>query len=81
MTRQFLKQTLTLVTAAFSLVAALAWNSAIQGLIQRIYPEKAAGLKSEFLYAVVITLVTVLVTIWFGSIDKRIEKAESRKSK
>ena len=79
MTRQFLKQTLTLVSAAFSLVAALAWNSAIQAFIQRVYPEKVAGVKSEFLYAIVITLVTVAVTVWFGSIDKRIEKSEHRK--
>ena len=78
MTKQFLKQTLTLISAAFSLVAALAWNSAIQSLIQRIYPEKVAGVKSMFLYAVVITIVTVMVTFWAGSIDKKLDKGKEK---
>jgi fructose-specific phosphotransferase system IIC component len=73
MTKQFFKQTLTLATASFGVVAALAWNSAIQALIQRIYPEPVAGVRSAFLYAVIITTITVAVTYWAGQVDARIE--------
>jgi len=72
-TKQFIKQTLTLTSAAFSLVAALAWNSAIQGLIQRLYPSATNGVKSQFVYAIVITLLTVLITFYLGLVDKKIE--------
>ena len=78
MTKQFLKQTLTLVTAALSLVAALAWHSAIQALIQRIFPGQTSGVQSMFVYALTITAVTVAVTYWLGQIDARLE--ESKKS-
>lgn len=79
LTKQFIKQSLVLISAAFSLVAALAWNSAIQALILRIYPEKVAGVKSQFIYAIVITLLTVLITIWVGTIDKKIERRTQTK--
>jgi len=74
LTKQFIKQTLTLISAAFSLVAALAWNSAIQGLIQRVYPASTNGVRSQFLYAVVITLFTVLITFYLGMIDRKLER-------
>ncbi len=73
MTKQFLKQVLTMVTAAFGVVAALAWNSAIQALIQKLYPSQVAGVRSAFIYALVITILTVLVTYSIGQIDARIE--------
>ncbi len=79
MTKAFLKQTLTLVTAAFSLVAALAWNSAIQALIQRFFPGPVAGVRSAVLYAIIITAITVAITYWIGQVDARIEKSEKKK--
>lgn len=79
LTKQFLKQTFTLIAAAFSLVAALAWNSAIQALIQRLYPENVAGVKSQFVYALAITLLTVLITFWVGTIEKKIDRKSETK--
>ena len=74
MTRQFFKQTLTMMTAAFGVVAALAWNSAIQALIAKLFPAQTAGVRSAFIYALLITVVTVIVTYSVGKIDARLEE-------
>lgn len=51
----------TLVTAGFGFVAGLAWNEAIQDLFKLVLPEDS-NLIAKFLYAIVITVVVVLVT-------------------
>jgi hypothetical protein len=59
-----LGQMLTLATSGFGLVAALAWNEAIQSFvrdyIQPFFPNSAFYYK--FFYAVFITLIAVLIT-------------------
>ena len=50
----------TLVTVAFGLIAALAWNSLIQAIIVRILPKK--GITGLLIYAIVITIIAVLAT-------------------
>lgn len=63
--REFTKQMLALATSAFGLVAALAWNSFIQEVVnQYIKPliGGASGLVSLLIYAVVVTLLAVIVT-------------------
>lgn len=63
--KRFAKQTLTLVTSGFGLVAALAWNEVIKEVVE-IYIKplfgKFSGLISLLIYAIVITLMAVLVT-------------------
>jgi len=56
----FLQQTLTLVTTAFGLIAALAWNTAITTLV-KTYLGSASGLAMLFLYALVVTALAVVV--------------------
>jgi len=51
----------TLVAAGFGLVAGLAWNQAIQDLFKLLFPEQG-GLIAKFLYAILITVIVVLVT-------------------
>lgn len=65
MKKQVLEQMLVLSTGAFGLVAALAWNEVIQELVtQYIKPliGGASGIISLLIYAVLITLLAVLVT-------------------
>lgn len=81
MTKQFLKQTLTMITAAFGVVAALAWNSAIQALIAKLFPAQTAGVRSAFVYALLITVVTVFVTYSVGQVDARLEDPKSKSNK
>lgn len=65
MKKEVLKQMLALSTSAFGLVAALAWNALIQELVSK-YIEPlmggASGVISLLIYAVVVTLLAVLVT-------------------
>lgn len=54
-----------LVTAAFGLVAALAWNGAIQELFALIFGEQGT-LVAMFVYAVVVTIIAVIAVILIG---------------
>jgi len=63
--QELIQQLITLSTSGFGLVAALAWNEAIQTFvkeyIQRFYPDQS-GTISKLIYAVIITVFAVLVT-------------------
>ena len=55
----------TLSTAGFGLVAALAWNDAIQAFVKEYidqYISVGSGIISRFIYAIIITAIAVLVT-------------------
>lgn len=52
---------LTLVLGAFGLVAALAWNDAIQSLVNTILP-KGQAIIGKFVYAVILTIIVVLIS-------------------
>lgn len=73
---EIVRQMLTLATAGFGLVAALAWNSVIQAFvneyIKKWFPE-SNGVFSLFIYAVVVTIIAVLVTLQLTRVLKRIE--------
>jgi len=57
-----MKTIITLVTTAFGLVAGLAWNDAIQKLIESVMGAGDA-LSGLFIYAIVVTIIAVVVTI------------------
>jgi hypothetical protein len=59
-----------LVTAAFGLVAALAWNGAIQAIFKKVFGT-AEGIGAMLTYAIVVTIIAVLVTIWIGRVSER----------
>ena len=63
-----------LVRAAFGLVAALAWNGAILAIFKKIFGT-AEGLLSMIIYAVVVTIIAVLATIWVGKAAEKSKKA------
>ena len=63
--KELLKQLVTLSTAGFGLVAALAWNEAIQAFVKEYidkYISVGSGIISRFIYAVIITAFAVFVT-------------------
>lgn len=63
--RQEIKEKVTgYLTAAFGLVAGLAWNDAVKALIDSFYPAENGGLIAKFIYAFGLTLILVLVTIY-----------------
>ncbi len=77
LTSEVMDKIIQLMTAAFGLVAALAWNTAIQALFTRIFGD-AGDLAAKFFYAVVVTLVVVFVTIRLGRLSERIKKDEEK---
>jgi len=69
---EILEKLSTLATAGFGLVAALAWNSAIQDLVKKVdIFGKPDSLLAKFMYAVIITVFVVMVTFTIGrSVNK-----------
>ncbi|MBN2186635.1 MAG: hypothetical protein JW732_04200 [Dehalococcoidia bacterium] len=64
-----------LLIAAFGLVAALAWNGAIRAIFERVFGS-ADNIVAMIVYAVVVTIIAVLVTIWIARATKK-AKGES----
>ncbi len=73
---EFVKQMLTLATAGFGLVAALAWNSLIQEFVNT-YIKKwlpgSSGIVSLLIYAIIVTFLAVFVTYQLSKLLKRLE--------
>ncbi|MBP9869772.1 hypothetical protein KBC59_04420 [Patescibacteria group bacterium] len=70
---QVVQKILELMTAAFSLVAALAWNDAIQSLFLKIFGPQS-NVTAKFIYAVFITGIVVWVGFRLSRVTKLIEK-------
>jgi TRAP-type C4-dicarboxylate transport system permease small subunit len=70
MKAEILDKIAALVTAAFGLVAALAWNGAIRAIFEAVFGS-ADNIPAMLIYAVVITVIAVLVTIWIARAVKR----------
>ena len=67
-----------LMTAAFGLVAALAWNGAIQALFKHVFGT-ADSLSAQLVYAILVTVIAVCVTRWVAGITSRIKQEEKSK--
>ncbi|MFI5265212.1 MAG: DUF5654 family protein [Candidatus Levyibacteriota bacterium] len=74
---ELIRQMLTLATASFGLVAALAWNSLIQEFvtdyIKKWLPGNG-GILTLLVYAVLITVLAVFVTYQLSKLLQRVEK-------
>lgn len=62
---EYLKVTAGLVTAAFAFVAALAWNQAILAIF-KAYLGSPDSIPANLIYAIIVTIVAVLVTVWIA---------------
>lgn len=68
--RAFIQTMIALASASLGLVAALAWNEAIKATLTMLgLGDSLAGL---YTYAIVATVIAVLVLIWLGRIASRI---------
>ncbi len=68
-----------LITTALGLVAALAWNTAIQNLFDKIFGPAGGELVGQFFYAILVTLVVIFATIYVGRAAERAKKAEAER--
>ena len=62
-----------LITTAFGLVAALAWNDAIKQLFAQLFGA-VDSLIPLFTYAIVVTIIAVFATIWIGKLSEKTKK-------
>jgi len=65
MGKEVLEKIAALMTAAFGLVAALAWNGAILAIFAKVFGT-ANSIPAMLAYAVIVTIIAVLATIWIG---------------
>ena len=74
--RQNIKQRMvTYIAAGLGLVAGLAWNDAIAGLIKYVVPDTGNGVIAKFLYAFLLTVIVATVLYYVeGSIAESEEK-------
>lgn len=75
MKAEILDKIAALLTAAFGLIAALAWNGAIRAIFEAVFGS-ADNITAMLVYAVVVTIIAILVTIWIARTVKR-AKGES----
>lgn len=64
--KEILKTISVLMTTAFAFVAGSAWNDAIQTLITKIIGESGDAVTGMLIYAVVVTIIAVVVTLFIG---------------
>ena len=77
MKSEILDKLSALITAAFGLVAALAWNGAIRAIFEEVFGS-ADNIAAMLIYAVIVTLIAVFVTIW---VARAVNKAKGGREK
>ncbi|MBU0760053.1 MAG: hypothetical protein KJ600_00425 [Nanoarchaeota archaeon] len=70
MKTKVIEQLAALITAAFALVAALAWNGAIQAIFKKYYGT-AEGIGPMVTYAIIVTIIAVIAAIWIGKVEAK----------
>lgn len=73
---EVVRQMLTLATSGFGLVAALAWNEFVKALVENYikkYLPEGSQTISLLLYAVIVTLLAVIVTLQLSKLLKSID--------
>ena len=81
MTAEILDKFSNLITTALGLVAALAWNEAIQQLFTQLLGEAGGALAAKFFYAFIITLIVIFATIAVSRAAERAKKLEEERDK
>ena len=78
---EVIKQMLTLATSGFGLVAALAWNEMIKETVAtyvKPYLPQGSGVLSLFIYALLVTVLAVFVTLNLTRIKNSLEEKDKK---
>lgn len=73
MKKDVIEKLAALLTAAFGLVAALAWNDAIKAIFTEVFGS-ANSIGPMLVYAVVVTIIAVWATIKISHVSERAKK-------
>ena len=71
---EVLEKIAVLITVAFGLVAALAWNEAIKAIFKEIFGS-AEAIAPMLIYAILVTIIAVILTIM---VAKAASKAKAK---
>lgn len=77
--KEFFERFAVLITGAFTFVAGLAWNDAIQNLIST-YISPGKTVFSQLVYAVIITLIAIMAIMQINKVAKKL-KGEKKEEK
>lgn len=72
--REMKAKTIGYVLTALGLVAGLAWNEAIIAFIQEVIPLGHGTVLAKFIYAVIVTVAVVIVSVYVSRILLRDEE-------
>jgi len=67
------------IGAGFGLIASLAWNEAIKALIEHLFPLQQDTILAKFIYAGIMTVVLIIVTLYLVRIFK-LQKEDEKSS-
>jgi predicted outer membrane lipoprotein len=76
MKSEIIEKMSTLLISAFGLVAALSWNSAIQSIFSTYYRQPGEDITSQVIYALTVTAIAVIVTVWLSRAAERAKKRD-----
>ncbi len=65
-----------LMTAAFGLIAALAWNAAISDAVKQYFSKPGDQLIGEFVYAVIVTILAVVAILLIARSIAKLKNVE-----
>ena len=72
---EFFKTMITMVSASFALVAALAWNTSISEIIKK-YIKPGQSIVSWLLYALIVTIIAALIGFYLSTLSRKIKKED-----
>ena len=75
---QLLETTAALITAAFGLVAALAWNETIKSIIAVCF-SSADTIWGNLIYAIIVTIIAVAATMLIARSIGKLKAIEAKK--
>lgn len=72
MKQQVVEKLAALTTAAFGLVAALAWNDSIKAIFRQVFGTQD-NLWAQLSYAVLVTIIAVVISIQIGKAAEKVK--------
>ena len=67
---EFTEKLVTLITAAFGLVAAFAWNDTVKAIFAKVYPN-GQNIWAMVIYASFVTMMAVVAALVLSRISKK----------
>ena len=73
---EFRARTMGFIVGGLGLVAGLAWNDAVKAFIEYFFPFGKDGVLAKFIYAIIISIVVVIFSVYLTRLFARNEKKE-----